>query len=123
MTIKTIKCAALMAFTQFVPGYGMVHGDPDNEGASEPEVPVTYIEQLEREGRIEPPAGWAGEAGDAEAPRLFSIKHVGGGMYEIFGPGVEPGTKVKGKVDAQTTIDLLEEEHGKAAGDNDPPSN
>jgi hypothetical protein len=67
--MKTIACKALVAFTQFVPDYGQVHGDPDSslKEAQKPEVPVSAIQQLADEGRIEAPKGFKADSAD-EAP-------------------------------------------------------
>lgn len=67
--MKTVACKALVAFTQFVPEYGQVHGDPDSslKQAKTPEVPVSAIQQLADEGRIELPKGFKPEA-EEEAP-------------------------------------------------------
>jgi hypothetical protein len=64
--MKTIACKALVAFTEFVPSYGQVHGDPESslKEAQKPEVPVSAIAKLVDEGRIEAPKGF--KAADAE---------------------------------------------------------
>lgn len=142
-TIETIACKALRSFTQFVPGYGQVHGDPDNSEATDPLIPVTYIDHLIFEDKIEEPAGWtdrkAAEAAaehaarypqsgdDNDEPSPFGMEHKGGGKWLITGPGVDPETYVQGKRDATTTVELLTEEHKRkaaeaAAANEDPPS-
>ena len=53
--METIKCKALVAFTHHVPGFGQVHGDPDNKKAKTPDVPVNAVAWLVEHGRIEEP--------------------------------------------------------------------
>ncbi|WP_066112345.1 MULTISPECIES: hypothetical protein [unclassified Blastomonas] len=55
--MKLIRCMALRAFTQFVPGFGQVHGDPDNqdEAVQFPMVPESHVDLLVDEGKIEAP--------------------------------------------------------------------
>jgi hypothetical protein len=67
--MKTIACRALVAFTQFVPGYGQVHGDPGSslKEAKNPDVPESVIQQLADEGRIEAPKGFKVTEGEAAA--------------------------------------------------------
>lgn len=50
-----VKCKALRAFTEFVSGFGMVHGDPDNqsEKARFPEMPEEAAVKLISEGKVE----------------------------------------------------------------------
>ncbi len=51
---ETVKCKALQAFSLFVSGYGIVHGDPDSsdDKATDPLVPVRAIAQLVEAGNI-----------------------------------------------------------------------
>lgn len=67
--MKTIACEALVAFTEFVPSFGQVHGDPDSslKEAQKPEVPVGAIAKLVDEGRIKAPKGFKAEEAE-EAP-------------------------------------------------------
>lgn len=71
--MDTIKCKAKVAFTEFVSGYGQVHGDPDSSDvkARTPAIPVTIIERLSEAGKIVAPKGFnASDAvdGDMDAP-------------------------------------------------------
>jgi hypothetical protein len=55
--METLACKALVAFTQFVPDYGQVHGDPDNKlkEAQNPLVPTSHIVKFADQGLIEIP--------------------------------------------------------------------
>jgi hypothetical protein len=66
--METIACKALKAFTQFVPDYGQVHGDPENSSkdAQKPLVPVTLVAALAEQGLIEMPKGFKVEEEAAE---------------------------------------------------------
>lgn len=129
-----IRCKALRAFTQFVPGHGQVHGDPDNkdERVSFPEVPESYVRFLVGEGKIEAPEptleDWCDAilaAGDAEpiepleprdladgetltAAPLFTVTHVVGPNFDVFGPGMDAPKRVKGKDAANALAAELE---------------
>lgn len=46
----------------------------------------------------------------------FIMKHVGGGWYEISGPGLEEPVKVQGRVDAEARYDEIVAEAGESAG-------
>jgi hypothetical protein len=50
-----IKCKALRVFTDFVPKFGMVHGDPDgsSERARFPSVPEDVAAKFVLEGKVE----------------------------------------------------------------------
>ena len=58
-----IKCKAKRAFTRFVSGFGMVHGDPESSlvEATHPAIPATEVGDLVEGGLIEAPKGWAEE--------------------------------------------------------------
>lgn len=111
--MNTIKCLALVAFTHFVAGFGMVHGDPDSDDdkAKNPNVPEDAVEYLVESGKIEAPDL-------AEHVSPFKMKHLKFGNYLITGPGVAPDTTVKGKKDAEAMIKALEEAY--AAGEGAP---
>jgi hypothetical protein len=51
---KLVKCLALATFTQFITGYGQVHGDPDStdERAREPMIPDFAVNFLLGAGKI-----------------------------------------------------------------------
>lgn len=113
---STVKCVALVAFTHFVAGYGMVHGDPDSskEAARSPEIPEDAVEYLVDSGKIEAP--------DVVAPSAaFAMKHLQFGNYLITGPGVEPDTVIKGKKDAEAFLALLQEQHTERAEQDGAP--
>lgn len=63
---ETVKCVAIACFTQFVPEYGMIHGDPDSSDkkAKEPIVPDHVIARLVENGFIKAPKGFV----DPNAP-------------------------------------------------------
>jgi hypothetical protein len=73
MPLETIKCTAKEAFTEYVSGHGMVHGDPNSsdKNARAPMVPLIVVERLAEAGSIAKPKGFTGaskdDAGD-EAP-------------------------------------------------------
>lgn len=133
--MKLIRCMALRAFTQFVPGFGQVHGDPDNqdERVSFPEVPESYVQFLADEGKIEAPsatvADLVGAIADAAqdaladgdiqsrvlsqdevltAGSIFTVKHIGGGKFHISGPGLSEPVEVEGKAAAEARAAELE---------------
>lgn len=58
MAEATVKCKALAVFTEFVSGYGMVHGNPDAKDAKSVEVPHSVVAKLADAGVIEMPKGW-----------------------------------------------------------------
>ena len=60
--MSAINCTALMAFTRFVSGYGMVHGDPDNKDAKKPLIPEHAIARFVEDGLIKAPKGFQTEA-------------------------------------------------------------
>lgn len=130
-----IRCKALRAFTQFVPGHGQVHGDPDNqdERVSFPEVPESYVQFLVDEGKVEAPSATVADLvgaiaaaaqdaladGDIQsrvlsedevlvAGSMFSAKHVGGGKFQITGPGLNEPIEMKGKAAAEARAAELE---------------
>ncbi|PZU59826.1 MAG: hypothetical protein DI547_04945 [Sphingobium sp.] len=124
--MDTIACKAQRAFTYFVPGYGQVHGDPDNAEAREPLVPVSVISHLVDQEKIEEPDGWVDPAADTTPPpppsdpapvgdTSITMTHLGRGRYEIKGPGVPEGTFAQGKRDAQTMVELARERHANAS--------
>jgi hypothetical protein len=66
------------------------------------------------------------DEGEDDTP-IFTSKHVAGGLYEIFGPGLDEPERVKGKTETQVRIVELTEaykaEHqdGGADGAGAPP--
>lgn len=56
--VDTTVCKALRAFTEFVPGYGQVHGDPNSKDSKKPKIPNYVIDKLVAEDKIEKPRGW-----------------------------------------------------------------
>lgn len=70
--METVACKALKAFTQFVPDYGQVHGDPEStlKEAKTPLVPVSMVEAFADQGFVALAKGFvtaAEAAADAEA--------------------------------------------------------
>lgn len=55
---ELITCTALMAFSRFVSGHGIIHGDPDNKGAKKVRVPEHAVDLFIEEGFIEKPKGY-----------------------------------------------------------------
>lgn len=80
MAHKTVKCEALVEFTRFVEGHGMIVGAPDSTlpEAKKPEVPVHMVAAFAAEGLVKAPKGFeakaevaadeAEEAGETVAP-------------------------------------------------------
>ncbi|HEX5183590.1 MAG TPA: hypothetical protein VFW19_10620 [Allosphingosinicella sp.] len=70
--METIRCKALMPFTEHVPGHGQVHGDPDSslEKARFPEVPAHVVDKLADRRRVE-------RIGDGEAAAEAPAKPKG----------------------------------------------
>jgi len=138
--MNLIPCKALRAFTQFVPGFGQVHGDPDNqdERVSFPQVPESYVQFLADEGKIEAPEGSLAasingimerlssvqidpgtpiadlqprDLADGEtlaAAPLFTVTHVSGPNFDVFGPGMDAPERIKGKAAAEARAADLE---------------
>lgn len=129
--MNLIRCQALRAFTQFVPGHGQVHGDPDNqdEAVQFPMVPESYVNHLAGEGKIQHPEpsleDWAeamNAGGDVDTvePRaladgetlpaapLFTVTHVSGPNFDVFGPGMDAPERIKGKAAAEARAAELE---------------
>lgn len=126
-----IRCKALRAFTQFVPGHGQVHGDPDNrdERVRFPEVPESHVQFLVDENKIEAPEPTLDDMcaaivdaidGEPIKPRdldegetltaapLFTVTHVVGPNFDVFGPGMDAPERVKGKAAAEALAAKLE---------------
>lgn len=70
MMLKTTKCEALVEFTRFVEGYGMVVGAPESslDEAKKPAVPDKAIAAFADEGLIKKPKGFDADAASDEAP-------------------------------------------------------
>ena len=49
----TVRCTTLTTFTQFVSGYGMVHGSPEADDAKNPVVPEHVVQRFVDEGYVE----------------------------------------------------------------------
>lgn len=60
---ELITCTALVAFTRYVSGHGMVHGDPDStlKAAKKPQVPPHAVQSLVDEGLIKAPKSFFDE--------------------------------------------------------------
>lgn len=52
---ELISCLALVVFTRFVSGHGMVHGDPDNKKARKVALPKHVVANFADEGLIVAP--------------------------------------------------------------------
>lgn len=48
-----VKCKALVACTEFVAGYGMVHMNPDDPDHAEPNIPAQAVARLVKDERVE----------------------------------------------------------------------
>lgn len=67
---KLITCAALVCFTRYVSGFGMIHGDPDNKEAKKVDIPDHKVAEWHEEGLIKAPKAFLDElkaASEAEA--------------------------------------------------------
>lgn len=134
--MNLIRCQALRAFTQFVPGFGQVHGDPDNqeEAVQFPMVPESHVQFLANEGKIEAPECLDAEpevekeleprtVADGEtltAAPLFTVTHVSGPNFDVFGPGMDAPERVKGKAAAEELAARLEADYYLAQPINAP---
>lgn len=66
----TIQCKALRPFTEYVSGYGMVHGNPTDENsdkkaralARNPHVPTNVVKYFVESGLIDMPKDFVDEA-------------------------------------------------------------
>lgn len=67
--METIACKALVAFTQFVPEYGQVHGDPDSSDkeARNPKVPTDFVKKFADSGFVALPKNFKADEAEAEA--------------------------------------------------------
>lgn len=67
--METIICEARSVFTEFVSGYGMVHGDPDSSdgAATNPAIPVSIVQRLTDGRVIKKPKGWVAPEAEAVA--------------------------------------------------------
>jgi len=55
---ELITCIALMPFSRFVSGHGIIHGDPDNSKAKKVNVPEHSVQSFIDEGFVKPPKGY-----------------------------------------------------------------
>ena len=88
---ELVQATALVSFSKFVEGYGVVHGDPDSsdERARYPLVPASAFDELEAAAQIEayapkPAAGGAPKATTpkaavAKSPKAARAKPAAGG--------------------------------------------
>lgn len=117
--MNLVRCTALVAFTHFVAGYGMVHGDPDNSdnAARFPIVPEDAVEHLVREGRLS--VEDAPVAGPVPAPVpptvpaeaqtiTFTATYVPVGRWKIEGSNGHSETLKGSREDADERIAELE---------------
>lgn len=60
---EVIKCKALMEFSRYVTGHGVVHGDPDSsdKAAKNPGIPAHKIAEFAEDGLIQAPKGYLAE--------------------------------------------------------------
>ncbi|EQA97282.1 hypothetical protein [Sphingobium sp. HDIP04] len=107
--MKTIQCRALKAFTQFIAGYGQVHGDPgsSDEKARLPMVPEDAVAMLIEAGKIE-------VEGLAITTSAFTMTAIPGGRFKVEGPGIEPAKIIKGKANAEQYLMMAEQAHLQA---------
>ena len=72
---ETVTCKALVAFTQFVSGYGMVHGDPDSsdKAATHPAIPVEEVARFVKSELVKAPKGFIEEADAAAATEAEEV--------------------------------------------------
>lgn len=131
MRMPTITCTALTFFIEHVPNFGQVYGDPnsDDEDARHPRVPECAVQRLVDAGQIEAPeptlaamcdAILADNAELAIEPRaladgetltaapLFTVTHVSGPNFDVFGPGMDAPERIKGKAVAKARAAELE---------------
>lgn len=76
--VETVKCKALVAFTQFVSGYGMIHGDPDStdKAANNPEVPVDEVAGLVARELVKAPKGFLEDREEVAAAEAAEVAEV-----------------------------------------------
>lgn len=117
-----IVCTVLATFTQFVPGQGMVHGNPDADDAKTVQVPEEAVAGLVAEGKIKAPDGFeVAVAPGATSP--FTFKMTRPGRWEITGPGLEQPEVVQGKkaVAEKRVAELEAAMVSAGAGEGAPP--
>lgn len=61
MAEETTTCLALRSFAEFVPGHGIVAGDPDAKDGKKVPVPNSQIERFAAMGFVKAPKGFAPE--------------------------------------------------------------
>lgn len=59
MAEETTICTVKRSFAEFVPGHGIVAGDPDAKDGKKVPVPNSMIERFVDQGMIEKPKGFA----------------------------------------------------------------
>jgi len=123
--MDTVKRKALLVFTHFQPGFGMVHGNPDAEDAKIVNVPVGAVEQLVAEGKIgeddvkpakasraaAPAASGAGSSNDGK----YTATRKPFGKYEITGPGLLAPEIVTGRAAMEARLAQLNEKPDPSA--------
>lgn len=118
--IECTPCKALRAFTEFVPGYGQVHGDPDSNDNKMPKVPNKAIDKLVGEDKIEAPEAESAAAKSHKAEKPKAEKAEGYGDMKVpaleklaTDRGVMPadgsGTGKDGKVIKADIVKALED--------------
>lgn len=106
--LTLVRVLATDVFTKTT-RHGQFHGDPGSERNCRPKVPDYVVGELLAAGKI---ALLEEDEGESGAPPLapldarseYEMTHLGFGRYAVSGPGIAPGTEVKGKADAETLI-------------------
>jgi hypothetical protein len=55
MAEETITCKTLRGFAHFVPGHGIVSGDPDAKDGKQANVPLSQLDLMVERGYVEKP--------------------------------------------------------------------
>lgn len=124
---ELVKVEALEAFTITRP-YGQFHGDPDSEDNRLCKVPVDALNDLLNRGKVAlieaskgtGPADNSEQVKEGAGASEFTSRHVGGGWYEISGPGLDEPEKAQGKDEAAARIAELEADSPDASSDAPP---
>lgn len=134
--MNLITCKALAFFLVLVPDFGQIHGDPnsDDEATRFPKIPDHAIPKMVAAGQIEAPE-WLNAEPEVEkelepravadgetlaAAPLFTVTHVSGPNFDVFGPGMDAPERVKGKAAAEELAARLEADYYLAQPINAP---
>ncbi len=65
---ELIECTALVAFSRFVSGHGIVHGDPENKKAVKVSIPAHAVQNFVDDGFVKAPKGFEAPKSEIVVP-------------------------------------------------------